>query len=470
MQKKITETTATFGLGYPMQSKLFAVSSGPYTGRRAALIQPSATEIKLAWSDAPGGGWSSLMAIASDAANQTFDARMAANGDIHIVYSEQSTDYLVTRKLTFGEGTWSVGSKVTVYNGAQCYDPSLAIALDGDLWVSYSRFATPTRWIYVKSSSDSGATWGSGAGDAGDQIHSGSMFAWSRLVIDSSSVHVIYHDQDTALSIRSQALGGGSWSSPYNIATGSGFDLHFDAGVGDDGRLGVVYNRGQLFYREYDGSNWGAIATLTSLPAICPQMLFEGNIPAVVYLDPIGGDIRVARFTDRRTSSFEAAKVLDGRSAPFDSVLLYDASAAVYQDLTSQAASNTAADVYHSSSGCLVKDSGDSLYLGMDGRFRVARMTLSSLGIGGTLQLSYWDGTSWETFTPVNGSADLAASIVDWLFWTDYAAIPVNWQKRVINGQSRYWIKAGVVSDYTTGPVASQIAAASEIDRLIFRR
>jgi len=470
MQKKITETTATFGLGYPMQSKLFAVLSGPYTGRRAALIQTSATEIRLAWSDAPGSGWSSLTTVASDAANQTFDARMAANGDIHVVYSEQSTNHLVTRKLTFGEGTWSVGSKVTVYNGAQCYDPSLAIAPEGGLWVSYSRFAAPTRWIYVKSSSDGGATWGSGSGDAGDQIHSGSTFAWSRLVIDSSSVHVIYHDQDTALSIRSQALSGGSWSSPYNIATGSVFDSNFDAGVGDDGRLGVAYNRGQLFYREYDGSNWGAVATLTSLPAVCPQMLFEGNIPAVVYLDPIGGDMRIARFTDRRTGSFEAAKVLDERSAPFDSVLLYDASAAVYQDLTSQAASNTAADVYHSSSGCLVKDSGDSLYLGMDGRFRVARVTLSTLGIGGTLQLSYWDGTSWETFTPANGSADLAASIVDWLFWTDYAAIPVDWQKRVINGQSRYWIRAEVVSDYTTGPVAGQIAAASEIDRLIFRR
>ncbi len=233
MRKKITETTAAWGLGNPGQSKLFRVSSGPYVGRRVALIQTSASEIKLAWSDSPGSGWSSLATVASDACDGAFDARMTSIGDIHLIYSEQSTNYLVTKKLTLGEGSWSVGSKVTVYNGAQCYDPSLAVEPGGKLWLAYSRFVTPTRWIYVKSSSDGGATWGSGIGDAGDQISGGATFAWSRVVIDNNSVHVIYNDQDTALSIRSQPLSGGSWSAQYNIATGSAslFALLAAAGI-----------------------------------------------------------------------------------------------------------------------------------------------------------------------------------------------------------------------------------------------
>lgn len=470
MQKKITETTALFGLGNPSQSKLFTVPSGTYVGRRAVLIQTSANEIKLAWSDSPGAGWSSLMTVASDAADEGFDAQMTSSGDIHVVYSEQTTHYLVTKKLTLGAGTWTAGSKVTIYNGAQCYDPSLAVETGGKLWVAYSRFVSPTRWIYAKSSDDGGATWGSGSADAGDQLSSGSTFAWSDVVIDNNSVHVIYNNQNTALSIRSQLLTGGNWSAQYNIATGSGFDRHFDVAVGADGRLGVTFNRDQLYYREYDGSNWGAISVLVSHQVMCPQLLFENNIPAIIYLDLIGGDMKVVKYTDRRTGSFSSPEMLDGRSAPFDSVVLYDASSASYEDLTTQAASSTTADVYHSSSGCLVKDGGDTLYLGMNSRFRFARLLLSTAGAGGTIIVSYWDGANWQAFTPANGSSDLSNSTVDLLFWTDYSATPDDWQKRAINSQTRYWVKIEVVSGYTTGPVGSQVSAASETNRLIFRR
>ena len=470
MQKKITETTAQNGLGNPLQAKLFSVPSGVYIERCVALIQTGPNEIKLAWSDAPSSGWSSPMTVASDVSDSSFDARMAANGDIHVVYSEQTTSYLVTRKLTLGEGSWSVGSKVTIYNGTQCYDPSLGIAAEGDLWVSYSRFVSPNRSIYTKSSTDDGASWGSGAGDAGEQISSTSLFAWSRVVIDHTSVFVIYNDQDTAMSIRSRSLGGGNWSDEYQIATGSSFSSHFDAGVGTDGRIGVAWVRDQLYYREYDGSNWGAISVLEANTVLCPQVLFENSIPAVAYLDVINGNMKVARFTDRRTGAFSTPAVVDKREAPFDAVLLYDASSATYQDLTSQADSYVEADVYHASSGCLVKDSGDVVYLGMDARFRFARLLLSTVGVGGTIQVSYWDGANWHAFTPANGSAALDQSIVDLLFWTDYGATPVDWQKCIINSQLLYWVKIEVMSGYSTGPVATQISAASEIDRMIFRR
>jgi len=115
-------------------------------------------------------------------------------------------------------------------------------------------------------------------------------------------------------------------------------------------------------------------------------------------------------------------------------------------------------------------DSGDTLYLGMNSRFRFARMLLSTTGTGGTIIVSYWDGANWQAFTPANGSSDLTSSTVDLLFWTDYSATPDDWQKRAINSQMRYWVKIEVVSGYTTGPVGSQVSAASETNRLIFRR
>ncbi len=469
MQKKIADTTATYGLGTSMQARLFTVATGTYSGRRVALFQSSPSEIKLAWSDAPAAGWSSPVTVVSDTDDSCFDARMAPNGDIHLVYSEQTTCYLVTRRLTFASGLWSVGAKVTVYNGTQCYDPSVAIEPGGRIWVSFSRYVTPNRWIHAKSSNDAGATWGSGANDAGDQISNGSMFAWSKLVIDASRVRIVYHDQDWAVYVRSLPLSGGSWSSAVTVANGSGLSS-FDAAVGADNRLGVAWCGDQFYYRESDGDNWGAVAVIESHPIASPQVLFEGNIAAVVYLNDIGGEARVARFCDRRTGSFGSSQVLDRRSAQFDSVLLYHAASEGYQDVTSQAAGWEVADVYHASSGCLLKDAGDILYLGMDAPFRVARLILSQTGVGGSVQVSYWDGANWEAFTPANGNPNFGSSAFDILMWTDYAALPDDWQKRLINSQRRYWVKIEVVSGYSTGPVASQISAATDATMMSFRR
>lgn len=470
MQKKITETTAAYPMGEPYQAKLFRVSSGIYLGRRAAVFQTSPTEIKLAWSDAPAAGWSSLVMVASDATDQSIDAVMTADGDIHVAYTETSTYQLVTRKLTFSGGIWSVGAKVTIYDGTQGYDPSLAVEPGGKLWVSFSRFVSPSRTIRAKSSTDGGATWGSGAADAGDQISAGSMFAWSQCLVDDYSVHVIFNDQDTALSICSQALSGGSWSSQYNIATGSSFGSHFHAAVGDDNRLGVAYYRDQLYFREYDGSNWGAVVVLVTEPVLCPQLVYEGNIPAVVYLKLLGNGSTVATYTDRRTGTFSSPEVLEARSAPLDAVVLYDASSDTYEDLTTEAGSESVADVYHASSGCVVKDAGDILYMGMDVRFASARLTLSTSGVGGTVMVSYWDGTNWQAFTPANGSTDLGSGSIDLLLWTDFSSMPDDWQKLTVNSQTRYWVKLEVNSAFATGPVGTQISAASETNRLIFRR
>ena len=470
MQKKIADTTVLTGLGNPCQTKLLEVPSGAYAGRRVALLQTSANEIKLTHSDSPASAWTTPQTVASDGADTSFDCKMDSGGDIYVVYSEQSTVYLVARKLTFDTGSWSVGSKVTVYSGSQCYDPSLAIAPDGTLWVSWSRFQSPTRRIHVKSSTDGGTTWGSGPSDSGTQLSNSSTFAWSRVIIDNNSVHVIYNDQDTKMSIRSRALSGGDWSSEYNIATGSSFDQHFDAAVGADGRVGLAYNNDELCYREYDGSNWGAVATLDSQEAVCPQLFFRQNIPAVIFLRLFAGAHTVAMYTERKTGSFSTPATLDNRAKPFDAVILYDASSETYGDLTAEAESSTTGDVQHSESGCLLNNVGDVVYLGMDARFRYARFLLSTPGVGGTVLYSYWDGANWQAFTPSNGASDLTDAAADLLFWTDYGSIPTDWQKCVIDSQSRFWIKIEVSSSYATGPVGSQLSAVSEINRLILRR
>jgi hypothetical protein len=471
MKKKILESTASRPLGSPPQHALMRVPAGEFAGRNVILVQTDPSTICLSRSDAPDATWSSLQTVADDAADYNYDCRMSAAGDIHLVYSEQGTGYLVTRKLTFDNGSWSVGPKVTIYDGAQCFDPSLAIDSTGRLWVSWSRFVSPTRLIQVKSSADGGATWGSGPSDAGDQVSNGSMFADSKLLCDASAVHVIYHDQDTALYVRSLPLIGGSWSAQTILATGSGFTSDLDAAVGPDGRLGVVYSQSAgLYYCEFDGVGWASPVQLFDAPVQSPQLRFEDTMPVVVFLESIGGFAWRPVYTLRLSGMFSSAAPLDSAVKQFDSVTLWGESPQTFESATGQAASTDDADVYHSVSGKLLQDAGDAVYLGMDVRFNLIHMRLSTVGVGGTLLIAYWDGAEWQAFTPETGSVGFDATDNVIVLWPDHVSIPVDWQKGPVNSENRFWIRIAVVSPYTTGPVAGQITAVPLVKRICVRR
>jgi hypothetical protein len=127
MQKKIVTTTAAGGLGLPAGHKLLKVASGQYTGRQVAIMQTTSGDIVYSYADRPYSSWSTPVTIASDSADEPFDAVMSAIGDIHVVYSEVTTQYLVTHKLVFSGGVWSVASKVTIYNGDVSLYPSIGI-------------------------------------------------------------------------------------------------------------------------------------------------------------------------------------------------------------------------------------------------------------------------------------------------------------------------------------------------------
>jgi hypothetical protein len=138
--------------------------------------------------------------------------------------------------------------------------------------------------------------------------------------------------------------------------------------------------------------------------------------------------------------------------------------------LTSEATSGVTADAYHPNSSALVEDSGDIAYLGMDQKFRYVKFLLSTAGAGGTVVYSYWDGSNWMAFTPTGGNFALDATDKDLLLWDDYVSIPDDWQKKLVNGQTRFWVKIEVDSSFTTGPVGSQITAASDLQAFIVRR
>ena len=470
MQHFIADVTALEALGNTYQNRFFELPSGPYCGRLVAVIQTAPDTIAITWSDNRGLTWSSPQTVASDAADLTCDCHLDAEGNLQVVYTQQTTYYLVTRRLTFSGGLWTPGSTATIYNGASCYDPSIAAGTNGHLWVSWSLYTAPNRRIHVKTSSDNGASWGSGPDDAGQPLSESGPFQWSRLLADETAIHAFYLDQDYGFWVRSRVCTSELWSAAATIATGDSFTKHFDASVGEDGRLGVVFDNDGLFFREFDGLTWGNLVTLDTASPSSPQLLYNNNIPIVVYLQPFAGTELVAMYTDRSSGSFSPPQPMDVRAKPLDRVLLFNAAAGTTQDRTAEAASPAAADVTHSQSGCLLAGAGDAVYLGMDVRWRFARCNLSTPGAGGTIACSYWDGDQWRVFTPVDGNNHLDGSWADLLFWTDYAGAPNDWRKREVDGHSCFWTKLECTSAYTTGPVADQLSAVSRLGRILLRR
>ena len=472
MLSKITQVSGNNPLAAPVSKLLFEVPDGQYRSRKVVLIKTTAGEIKLAWSDQPYVTWSSLTTIASDIADEPFDAVMDEDGNIHLVYSEASTYDLVTTKISFSGGGWTASSQVTIYTPYESLKPSVVMAEDGTIWMSWVRKDGSDYYLQVKSSSDGGGTWGSGPTDGGDVLTTNFTSLDGRLVISDRDLFAIYsHDGDT-LSMRSRSLSGSSWAAAVELASATGaMDEHFDAAVAGSGLLGVVWDQAGLRYREFNGSNWDSIVELDSDEVLWPQLMFNGNVPVVTYLTAVGSDQVLMRSTDRRTGPFSTPAVLITAANTIDNVQIYDVGSFSYADVTSAAASNTTADVYHPSSGVLLKNGGDCLCLGMAEPFRYLKLLLSTAGGGGTVAYSYWDGQLWQGFTPAGGQYNLDAVDHDLLLWEDYHAVPDDWQKAALPGQETlFWIKIQVVSTYTTGPVGSQVTAISDLKALLVGR
>lgn len=471
MQKKLTASTALNPTGLPAGQKIFKIPGGAFAGRLAALMQTSPTDIELTWADSPYVPWSSPLTVVNDAADDAFDAEMDSGGNLYIVYADQTTRNLAFKKLTFANGVWTAGAKVLIYDGGLSYTPSLGIESSGKLWVTWSRYSAPNRYIHVKSSSDGGATWGTGSGDSGTQLTTGDSISFSKLLITIDRIHVIATYDSHSIVKRSLPISGGSWSEEEVIATTTqAFGSDFDAAASDDGRIAVVYNDPYFKYREYDGVNWGAIVPMANIVGVSPQVLFRGGIPVVIYLENWNGSQKILMYTDRRSGQFSTRLPLDNRAKFFDRVLLYNQPAASFADVTGAAASAATGDMFHPASSCLLKNQGDQLYLGMQRQFRYLQILLSTPGSGGTLVLSYWDGLNWRAFTPSTGAVALNTDPTRVVLWDDYMSIPADWQKRAINGQYQFWVRVEVNTPFGTGPVGTQATSISEIARAIFRR
>jgi hypothetical protein len=466
MDTYIANSAAAHPLGLPTQQKCLRMTTGRYAGRVVILYASSASSISLVWADAPYDAFSEPAIVVTNIDDAPFDAYMNDGGDIYIAYTVSSSKSLGFVLLTHTDGSWSAGSPAAVYDGDECYYPSIHKFASGDLWIAYTRLSGGVYYISAKVSDDDGASWGI-VSNPGDTLTAGSSSAYSVQVETGSYQYVFYSDGGSTIGYRRMMQGAVVWSSEVVLATGSGYDERLAAAVSDDGRIGVAYADGDsLKFREYSGSTWSGEYVVDDNPVDHPALSYQGGVPYLLFSRDFGFDRRLVMYSKMTGAIFQSPLPLDGRKSYLSGTVVYDASAGTSQDKTDEAISQATADVFHSTSGALLAAAGDTAYFGMNEPFHVLSLVLSTVGVGGEVAWKYWDGQAWKAFDPVSGPWHLISADKTLLLWDDFRHVPADWQKKTIMDKTLYWIGASVITAFTMPPVGSQISACTELAAL----
>jgi hypothetical protein len=466
MQKLVDTVNSYYGTGIQPQAKLFKIPSGQYLDRAIALYPKTPNQLVYVWADPPYESWSDPVEIVTNSADYPCSAYMDSNGNIYLIYTQQTTLAMLELKMTFSQGSWSVGTVNTVCDAGQNYYPSIIKDSVNRLWVSWTYYDPEAEryFVHVKSSTNDGATWGSGPSDLGTALTSGSASCYSQLIFQSPYIHCFYSDDSTLLAYRSFELSGSVWSSQKTVYSESTIDDNFHADLSSDQKVGIVFpGTSSLLYKEFDGSNWSGVFTVEDSLPLSPIIKFFNTQSFVFFAKNIGTGQNQIFYSYKEGISFVSSKALRGGQKPFDCAFCYDDSATnKFADRTTEAGNSTVADVYHPTSNSLVKDAGDAFYMGMDHQFNLAKTILSTAGITGQVSWQYWNGVSWTNFTPYSGAYHLDSIDKTVILWEDLSSVPSDWQQCLVNNVSRFWVRILVTTGFTTAPVGTQITAVSE--------
>jgi hypothetical protein len=470
MQKLVDTVSSFYGTGIQPQAKMFKVPFGQYQDRVVIIYPKTSAQLVYVWADPPYLSWSEPANIASDSADFPPSAHMDTDGNVYVVYTQQTSLNLLELKMSFSQGSWSTGSVNTVCDQGENYFPSVIKDSTGRLWASWTYYdsVAERHYVHVKTSQDDGVTWGTGPSDPGTELTNGTGSCFSQLLFQPPYIHCFYSDDSTLLAYRSHEIQSAGWDPQQTIYSGSQIDDDFCADLSSDSKVGIVFpGTSSLLYKEFDGNNWSGVFTVDNTVPESPTMRFLDSVPYAFFARNIGGGQNQTFYSYKEGTAFRSPLAFESGQKPFDRVLCYDDSASTkYSDRTDQASDSTPADVFHPTSGALVGDADDILYLGMEVKFNLARVILATAGIGGQVKWQYWNGETWTDFSPQSGSYHLDSEGKTVILWQDLESAPADWQRCGVNGMSEFWVRILVVSSFATAPVGTQITAVPQVKYL----
>jgi len=397
---------------------------------------------------------------------------MDSAGNIHMVYTDSSGNikYL---EISFTAGAWSAGSAVDVITVDDNYNPFFFIDADENFWclfVNHNTSGDSKYYVRAKISEDKGASWGTGPGDIGTALSSGSgEICYVAGVHIGSRLYVVYADGRSDLKYRVYDSQNEIWDAECSVYSGDYIDDDFDLAASADGKMGVAFaisGENKICFKEFDGSSWSGVVEVETVSSRAPQISYLDAVPHIFYAKNHGNNYYNLRKAIKSGSDFAVSNYAPSIGV-FDKVFVYDDSASTkYQDRTDEASSDTSGDVYHSESSALLDSLEDCLYLGKQNRFYCVAIMLSTAGAGGSATWEYFDGADWKQFTPHSGAFNLDSSDNLVYLWEDSQSIPTDWQVTKVNNYGAYWIRVRVTTTFSTKPVGTQIMAATRCDDL----
>lgn len=115
------------------------------TGEGAALLFNGTNWVLYGCADAASPSWSSVTTITNSLLAGGLAAEMdRATGDIHVFYKKTGGPLPAYRKLTYGGGTWSLGSEVVLETGVDYANDAAPVTAtidrDGRVWAKYAEW------------------------------------------------------------------------------------------------------------------------------------------------------------------------------------------------------------------------------------------------------------------------------------------------------------------------------------------
>jgi hypothetical protein len=464
MYNLLDVSTAAVPTGVPSQRKLLKIEEGPYAGRVFCLYNESPSTIAITWADPPYTIWSSPYNHVTDSADYPPSACIDSQGNIYVVYVQRTTLNLIFFKLPFSAGMWASGFPYTVLDVGSAFYPVLARNNDGDLWCAFAYYDSGAdRYrIRVKSSSDGGQTWGSGPSDLGSEVSAESVdMPYVNLSFAGTNLYAVYTENRSNLFVRKYVTG---WEIVQLVYNGNYIGAEFDCAISDDMKLGIAFTptaAARVYYREYDGINLGGLQEVYDKLSRSPQLFYIINRPYILFAESVGNDLYLPKYATQKDGMFSTGDLARGVGF-FDTVFLYENSYQTYEDKTEEAGSTGAGDTYHTASNALLSSIGDCAYFGMEERFFCVAVTLATSGSGGSVVWEYHDGLNWHLFSPQAGHSNFNEVSTIIYLWIDLRNAPDDWQITNVNGDSRFWVRARVVNEYTVAPVGTQLTAITK--------
>lgn len=220
-----------------------------------------------------------------------------ATGVLHTAWTSKNATYPNSFNVRYSKSTsgttWDIPTQITVYNGAadNNANPCIAIMSNNNPIILFQNAQSGAR--YIMSHSYSGSAWLSqvivfNAGGAFDQI--------SPIVVVSNDghIHIAWYGFDSTYTLQENIFysestnNGASWTAKTYITTGNTIEnIEPTITVDRQNNVYIVYNRGYIAYKKFDGTAWGAETQLTTTgasPSTCSNYL-DYIKPMTVYRD-----------------------------------------------------------------------------------------------------------------------------------------------------------------------------------------